>query len=128
RRMADGHEHPLRIDDFFGAGLIILDLQAGYPVAVRHHFQRRAVQAPCNLAVLAGPILHDLRSAQVGTSMHKGKLASELRQKVSFLHRGVSAADDDNPLAAEEKAVASRASADAASDVFFLADDSQIFG
>jgi len=49
-------------------------------------------------------------------------------QEIRFFHRGVAAANYDDLLVPEEEAVACRASADAASEVFLLVRDAHIFG
>src|SRR5207302_5064674 len=59
-----------------------------------------------NLWVGEGPVLHNLRGAQLIAAMNDGHGAAHTRQEVGLFHGGVAAADDGHILIAKEEAVA----------------------
>src|SRR6188472_263457 len=78
-----------------------------------------------DVALLPGPLEHDLRSAELVAAVDHGQLAGELGDEDRVLHRRVAAADHDHLLVFEEGAVADAAGGDAAAAELDLAGDAE---
>ena len=77
------------------------------------------------LALLGGPLVHDLRGAELVAAVDDDQLAGELGDEDRVLHRRVAAADHDHLLVLEEGAVADAAGGDAAAAELDLAGDAE---
>src|SRR5439155_19245713 len=84
-----------------------------------------SAQYEIELLVLLRPVDHDLRRAELVAAVHEVHARGELRQEQRLLERGVAATDDVDLLLAEERAVAGRASRDAAAAVVLLRVDAE---
>ena len=93
----------------------------GFDLAVAEDLVDHGVRDELDLGVRAGAIEHDLRRPEVVAAMDDRHLRREAGEERGLLHRGVAAADDDQFLLAEERAVTGRAGRHAAPLVLRLA-------
>jgi len=82
--------------------------------AVSEHLLDRVRGQELDLAVLAGAVDHDLRGAELAAPVDDRHRQPEAGEEERLLERGVAAADHDDVLFLEERAVAGRASRHAA--------------
>src|SRR5207344_2077093 len=74
------------------------------------------VREELDLGVRAGSIQHDLGCTEGVTAMDQGDLRSESREKIGFLHGGITAADYHDLLAPIEESIAGGAGTHAFAD------------
>src|SRR5213593_450039 len=110
RSVSDGDEEALRVHVRNLIRLQIAKLERSDPALLRsHHFFHSRVEEELDLGIAEGPLLHDLRSAQLFAAVNDRNLAGELRQEGGLLHGGVSTADNDDFFLFEKESVASGA-------------------
>src|SRR5262249_3241902 len=111
RLVADGDEDAFAYKDSLLAGVDVLDAGAADAVfRVAENLFDGRVPEEVNFRILERLVLHDLRRAQVIAAMHHGDVRGVARQERRLFHRRIAAADDDNPFAFEEEAIAGGAS------------------
>ncbi|CDN42677.1 hypothetical protein BN871_BS_00340 [Paenibacillus sp. P22] len=126
RRVADGDEDAVGLEDLLLAALVVADLQSGHAERACNDFNRRAVEGEADLLVVAGAVLHDFGCAHLVAAVDQVDVGRKAGEEVGLLHGGISASDHDDLFAAEEEAVASGASADSASDVLLLSGNAEV--
>src|SRR5205807_9852595 len=83
-------------------------------------------RGPLDVRDRLGALEHDLRGAELVTTVNDRDGRGELREEHGLLHRRVAAADDDRRHAPEEGRVASRAVADPAAGELELTGDAEL--
>ena len=97
------------------AGLDIFDLDPGQGVLAQVLGDDR-VPEKLDLGVAEGPVLHDLRGAELVAAMDDGDLLGEAAEEVGLLQCRVTTANDRNVVVTEEKAIAGGARREAVTD------------
>src|SRR5690606_16724089 len=85
-----------------------------------------AVPRELDLRVVERAVGHDLRRAELVTTVDQRDLVREAREERGLLHRGVAAAHDGDVLVAEEEAVARGAPRDAAAGQALLVVETEL--
>src|SRR3954447_15305905 len=115
RVVADGDEQAAHRHRLGAAALDVGQLD-GVHGGVTEDVGDLLAELPADLLVVLGPLLHDLRGAQLGTPVDDGHALGEAGEEGGLLHRGVAAADDHDVLVAEEEAVTGRTGRHAAAE------------
>ena len=112
--MPDSDEQPVGVDVGQLARRRIAQPETGHAsVSLAEHLVDLSVQHELDLLVLARAVDHDRRCTELVTPMDDHDFARETCEERRLLHRGVAAANDDDDLVAEERAVTRRAVGDA---------------
>src|SRR5680860_1278477 len=108
--VADRDERPFGAEILALAGLGIAQADVVEVAAVAtDELLRDERSLELDVALLASPLLHDLRGAELVAAVDNGQLAGGLGDEDRVLHRRVAAADHDHIFAFEEGAVADAA-------------------
>ncbi len=119
RIVADGDEHARDVEGGRLARNGVTDLQSGDAVLAQD-FEGFGVDEESDLLVRLGALEHDARGPELFAAVHEGNAAGEAGEEGCFFHGGVTAADHDDVLVAEEETVAGGAGADAAAEEAFF--------
>src|ERR1700710_1867831 len=125
RVVPDRHEQPADRQLLGGAAGDVGELDGGDGLLTQDVGHLLA-QRPADLLVVLGALLHDLRGAQLRTAVHDGHALGEAGEEGGLLHGGVTAADHDDVLVAEEEAVTGRAGRDAPPEQSLLVVQAQV--
>src|SRR5690349_13319061 len=129
RPVSDCDEGATDIQLLLLAGLGVLHPDLGdLAVISGDELDRYVGRQEVDVLLAAGPLLHDLRGAELVAAVNDGELLRELRDEDRILHRRVAAADHSHVLALEEGSVADAAGRDPAAAQLDLARDAEALG
>src|SRR4029077_615441 len=113
RAVTDRDEYSAALDFLLVAGLGVLEADLGdLAVVACNELERLVRRQEVDVLLATGPLLHDLRGAELVAPVDDLQVLGELGDEDGVLHRRVAAADHRDVLALEEGAVTDTAGGD----------------